>query len=83
MERKMSLNDRLAAVFEEVFHLEGGRFTPDIAPEDVPQWDSLGHMALVMKLEEQFDVHFEVDDITEMSSAAKIVDILKAKGIGE
>jgi len=76
----MSLSDRVAAVFEKVFDVEPERFTPEVVPEDVLRWDSLGHMNLVMGLEDAFDVHFEVDEIAELSSGAKILEILRAKG---
>jgi len=76
----MSLSDRVAGVFEKVFDVEPERFTPEGVPEDVLRWDSLGHMNLVMGLEDAFDVHFEVDEIAELSSGAKILEILRAKG---
>ncbi len=45
------------------------------------RWDSLGHMTLVMDLEDAFGVHFEVDEITEMTSGRKIIELLQAKGV--
>jgi acyl carrier protein len=79
----MTTQDRLAAIFEKVFGVEAADFSPDLAPEDVLRWDSLGHMTLVMDLEDAFGVHFEVDEITEMSSGRKILDLLKAKGVND
>lgn len=76
----MPLNDRLADIFEKVFSIEKSEFSPDLTPEDVLRWDSLGHMTLVMELEDAFDAHFEVDEITEMTSAGKIIEMLQAKG---
>jgi acyl carrier protein len=77
----MALTDRVASLFEKSFGIDAGDFSPDIVPEDVLRWDSLGHMTLVMELEDAFDVHFEVDEITEMSSGGKILEILRAKGV--
>jgi len=77
----MALSDRVAAIFEKVFGIEAGEFSLEMVPEDVLRWDSLGHMNLVMELEDAFNIHFEVDEITEMSSGGKIIDILKAKGV--
>lgn len=77
----MALVDRLANVFDKTFGLEKERFSTTLAPEDVPNWDSIGHMNLVMYLEQEFDQHFEVDEIMEMSSPAKILEILQAKGV--
>ena len=69
----MSLVDRVATLFEKAFKLDPGDFSPDLVPEDVLLWDSLGHMNLVMELEDAFGVQFEVDEITEMSSAGRIL----------
>ena len=75
----MSLADRLAALFEKSFQLDSGDFSPNLVPEDVMLWDSLGHMNLVMAMEDEFDVQFEVEEITEMTTAGKILEILEAK----
>ena len=77
----MALADRVAAIFEQVFGIDAANFSPNTVPEDVLRWDSLGHMNLVMNLEDTFDVHFEVDEITELSSGRKIIEILQAKGV--
>ena len=77
----MSLVDRVAKVFTKAFNFDAGRFSPATVPEDVPNWDSVGHMNLVAHLEEEFGQQFEVDDIMEMSSAGKIIEILRAKGV--
>jgi acyl carrier protein len=37
-------------------------------------------MNMVMELEKEFGLQFEVDEIMEMSSPQKILDIVKAKG---
>ncbi len=79
----MSLTDRLAVVFENAFGLDKSKFTLALTPEETPNWDSVGHMNLVNCLEQEFQVQFEVDDIMEMSSPEKIVEILKAKGVAE
>ncbi|MCL1854434.1 MAG: acyl carrier protein [Clostridia bacterium] len=40
-------------------------------------WDSVGHMALVAKLEDQFDIMMEMDDIVDLSSFNKGKEILR------
>jgi acyl carrier protein len=77
----MALIDRVGALFVKVFSIEPERFSLDLVPEDVLRWDSLGHMELVTNLEETFNVQFEVDEISEMSSGRKVVELLQAKGV--
>ena len=45
--------------------------------QDVPLWDSVGHMTLVANLEDAFDIMMETDDIIDMSSYEKGKGILK------
>ena len=44
--------------------------------QDVPTWDSVGHMGLVSELEDAFDIQFETDDIVDFNSYAKGLEIL-------
>jgi acyl carrier protein len=79
----MKLEERLAAIFDKAFGLDKSNFSLNLAPEDVSSWDSIGHMNLVMELEKEFGQQFEVDEIMEMSSTAKIAEILRAKGVAD
>lgn len=45
--------------------------------ESVPQWDSVGHMAMIASLEEAFDIVFEMDDIIDFSSYKAGIKLLK------
>jgi acyl carrier protein len=44
--------------------------------QDVPEWDSIGHMSLVAELEDKFDIQMETDDIVDFSSYEKGKEIL-------
>ena len=45
--------------------------------QDVQSWDSVGHMNLIMVLEESFKIEMDIDDITNLSSFNKGKQILK------
>lgn len=45
--------------------------------QGVELWDSVGHMTLVAALEDVFDVMLETDDIVDLSSFEKGMDILQ------
>lgn len=46
-----------------------------------PQWDSMGHMALVAELEARFGIMLETDDIIAMSSYAESIEVLRRYGV--
>ena len=70
---------RLEQVFAKTFGVHNVSEATD--PEDVRGWDSLGHMRLVQALEMEFQVHFEIEDIMNMDSIGRIMDVLRAKGV--
>ena len=43
----------------------------------MPKWDSVGHMSMIAKLEETFNITFEMDDIIDFSSFSEGKKILK------
>lgn len=45
--------------------------------QDIPAWDSVGHMGLIAELEDAFDIMMETDDIIDFSSFEKGIEILK------
>jgi hypothetical protein len=46
-----------------------------------PAWDSVSHMDLVARIEDEFDVSLEVDDIVGLDSYQKAVRILGRCGV--
>ena len=43
---------------------------------DIPEWDSIGHMTLMSALEDTFEISIETDDIVDFSSYKKGLEIL-------
>ena len=46
-----------------------------------PQWDSMGHMALVAELEARFGIMLETDDIIARRSYAESIEVLRRYGV--
>ena len=49
----------------------------DLKYNEVPEWDSIGHMTLMSDLEEKFKINIDTDDIVDFSSFKKGMEILK------
>lgn len=46
--------------------------------QDIEAWDSVGHMALMARLEEAFDIMMDTDDIIDFNSYEKGKEILSS-----
>ena len=44
---------------------------------DVAEWDSLRHLSLIVKIEEEFDLDFDPSEIGDMTSFASICAYIK------
>ena len=53
------------------------KFSDQIKYNEIPEWDSIGHMTLMSGLEEGFGITLETDDIVDFSSFKKGIEILK------
>jgi len=73
--------DKLRDCFTRALGLPRERVTDDLAYNTVKEWDSVGHMALVVEIEDAFEVMLDTDDILGMSSVAKAREILSRNGV--
>lgn len=64
-------------VFCEVFSLKSNFDKESIELNVTADWDSVGHMELIARLEETFEIMLEVDDILGLTSYVNGIEILK------
>ena len=64
----MTNRDKYDAAFIEVFEVEKSDLNKSLEYQSIQAWDSVGHMALMAALEDEFDVMLEMDDIVDFGS---------------
>ena len=67
---------KLSPVFIEVFK-EDIKLTPNTSPNDIGSWDSLNHMILIKKIEEEFQIEFDLFDIIELKNVQDILNTIQ------
>ncbi len=50
--------------------------------QDIPAWDSVGHMGLIAALEDEFDIMMDTDDIIDFNSYEKGKELLAKEDYG-
>ena len=73
----MSSDQSYQDVFIQSLSINKDKFNNEIKYNDIPEWDSIGHMTLMSALEEKFDITLDTDDIVDFSSYIKGKEILK------
>lgn len=75
MEKNEILN-RLKPLFKEVFKDEL-EITSSVSPRDIGSWDSLNHIILIKKIEEEFQFEFDLFDIVELKNVGDLINIIQ------
>jgi acyl carrier protein len=68
--------ERLRPIAAEVFGCLPEQITYESSPENVKTWDSLGHLNLVLALEQEFERRFTPEQIERMDRVDTIIEIL-------
>lgn len=67
----------VASILSEVLNIA---LFPDDNPvrSELPDWDSLKHMELILRLEEHFRIRFSIREVTQIQNLDDIVKIINS-----
>jgi acyl carrier protein len=67
--------NRLQEIFDDVF-LEPVTVTPALSAKDVPEWDSLLHISLMVAVEKAFGIRFRVGEVEITRNVGEFADLI-------
>jgi acyl carrier protein len=73
--------DRLRETMAAVLGVPAEALIDQASPETISDWDSMGHLNLVMALESEFGVSLSAEDALEMRNVASIRRVLQTRGV--
>jgi acyl carrier protein len=68
-------------IFNEILVLDAPVDWDCVRYQVTPGWDSLAHMAIVGEMEDRFGIMLDTDDVLDMSSYGKALEILSKYGV--
>ena len=71
--------EQIKYIFEKTFELNDFKLSSDSKFEEVPGWDSLGHMQLISALEDEFDIELGIEEIIGVDTVQKIQNLVNSK----
>lgn len=78
----MNLFEKLQDIMASTLELAPAAIKPDSTMDDIEEWDSLGHVHIMVALEQAFDLFMEVDDFAELNSVPAILQFLESENAG-
>jgi len=64
-------------IFIKNFKIKENDLKKDIKYNSIKEWDSVGHMSLISKIEDEFKITMKMDDVIDFSSYKIGLKILK------
>ncbi len=75
------MNERLQKTIADALRVDRNLVTPELGVGGVERWDSLGHLRLMLSVEQAFSVQFTTEEIASLVNVSRIIESLKAKGV--
>ena len=66
-------------LLSDALRIDPNRIADEATMRDLPQWDSLAHMELIVLVEERLETTLSMDEILEMTTVAGIARVLASR----
>lgn len=66
-------------IIAKTLEISVDQVTTELAVGSIPQWDSMGQLAIVSALEEAFGITFDVDELFEVENVGDFIKLLDAQ----
>ena len=71
------MEERIRRVVIEILKIKESDYSEELTAGDIPEWDSIAHVNLLMAIEREFSVAFDVTDAVDIESIADLQEIVK------
>ena len=73
----MEIKSKIEKIIRNKFKITNSNI--ELSSDYVEKWDSLSHLALMLKLEEEFSFEFSQKEIVMMTNISEIIKVIKSK----
>jgi len=70
---------RMTEVFRDVLDNEAITLTRETTADDIEEWDSLAHISIIVAIENEFSIKFDLMDIKPLKNIGEFIDLIKRK----
>lgn len=75
----MEVKEKVIALIAETLEVAPSQITMETSVGDFPKWDSLGHLAILQNIQDEFDIELEAEEIIELEDVKDILQIVEEK----
>jgi acyl carrier protein len=76
---KPGIEEGLTEIFHDIFEDEALVVHPELTARDVPGWDSLTHVRLLLTVERKFGVRISAAEAGQLKTVGDLMQLLRTK----
>ena len=76
---KNEIVSRLTPIFRDVFNNDTLVVSEGMTAKDVPTWDSLSNINMIIAVEKAFGVKFSIKDVRSLKNVGELLELIKKK----
>jgi acyl carrier protein len=73
---KEEILEKLQLIYTEIFNIDT-EISITTSPNDIVSWDSLNHIILIKRIEEEFHIEFDLFEVIELKNTGDIVHTIQ------
>lgn len=70
---------KLTPIFREVFSDNSIELRDDMTAADVENWDSLTHMLMITKVEDELGIKFKLKELNRLKKVGDLITVIESK----
>jgi acyl carrier protein len=74
-----NVTEKIVQIFDDIFNIENIKIDNNSSQDDIKDWDSIGHVRLMMALEKEFNINIPIEDAIELLIFNDIKDYISKK----
>ena len=70
---------RVQSIASDILNLPGLELAEDTTAQDVPGWDSLTHVQIIVGVEQAFGIRMTSTEVAQLENTGSLVDVIQAR----
>lgn len=75
----MDIKNELQVIFRDVFDDESLVISEETTSDDIEDWDSFAQMNLIVAMEKQFGMKFNIKEINSLNNVGEMISLIQAR----
>lgn len=68
------MDEQVKQIIANVLNVDLDVITDELSSGDIPEWDSVGNLAIISTLEQELGIEFPLEDLFDLNSVRALID---------